>query len=104
MLPAPADGITLSDKIKITETLVNSGANIHEVNAVRRHLASLKGGRLIELCRASRVLSLIISDVPGNRLPDIGSGLTVEDPTSYNDAVQILKHHHLWDKTPFRVK
>ena len=88
----------------MTEELLKSRANIHEINTVRRHLSSLKGGRLIELCRASRVCSLIISDVPGNCLQDIGSGLTVGDPTSFHDAVQILRRHQLWEKAPYRVK
>ena len=103
-LPAPVEGITLQDKIMITNQLVRSEANIHEINTVRRHISRLKGGRLVELCRGSRVISLIISDVPGNYLPDIGSGLTAEDPTSYHDAIQVLRHHHLWQHTPSRVK
>lgn len=103
-LPAPAQGITLQDKITITDQLVKSEANIHEINAVRRHISRLKGGRLVELCRSSRIISLIISDVPGNYLPDIGSGLTAEDPTSYRDAIEVLRHHHLWQHTPLRVK
>jgi hydroxypyruvate reductase len=104
MLPAPAEEVTIHDKMRITNKLVKSRATIHEINTVRRHLSRLKGGRLVELCAASTILSLIISDVPGNHLPDIGSGLTVEDPTSYYDAVEILKHHHLWHEAPSRVR
>jgi glycerate 2-kinase len=104
MLPAPMEGITIHDKITMTGQLLRSAATIHETNTVRRHLSKLKGGRLIELCRASTILSLIISDVPGNHLPDIGSGLTAEDPTSYHDAVQVLRRHDLWQKTPSRIK
>jgi glycerate 2-kinase len=104
ILPAPADGITITDKIATTHELLNSSATIHEINTVRRHLSKLKGGRLVELCRASNILSVVISDVPGNPLPDIGSGLTVEDPTSYRDAVQVLKKHQLWHRTPRRVR
>jgi glycerate 2-kinase len=103
-LPAPAEGITLQDKITITDQLVRSEANIHEINTVRRHISRLKGGRLVELCRSSRVISLIISDVPGNYLPDIGSGLTAEDPTTYHDAIEVLRRHHLWEHAPSRVK
>ena len=65
--------------------------DIHEINTIRRHLSQLKGGRLVEMCRAREIVSMIISDVPGNYLPDIGSGLTVEDPTSYQDAVEYLE-------------
>jgi len=104
MLPAPAEGITIHDKMRITNKLVKSRATIHEINTVRRHLSRLKGGRLVELCRASAILSLIISDVPGDHLPDIGSGLTVEDPTSYHEAVEVLKHHNLWRKAPPSVR
>jgi glycerate 2-kinase len=104
ILPAPADGITINDKIAITSKLLKSSATIHEINTIRRHLSKLKGGRLVELCRASNILSLVVSDVPGNHLPDIGSGLTVEDPTSYQDAVQVLENHQLWHKTSSRVR
>jgi glycerate-2-kinase len=103
MLPAPSTGITLQDKKRVTEALVKSKATIHEINAVRRHLSTLKGGRLVELCDASTILSLIISDVPGNPLADIASGLTVEDPTTYQDAIQILRTHGLWNALPSRV-
>jgi glycerate 2-kinase len=103
-LPAPALGITLQDKITLTNQLIKSEANIHETNTVRRHISLLKGGKLVELCRSSRIISLMISDVPGNCLPDIGSGLTVEDPTSYDDAIEVLKHYHLWRHAPSRIK
>ena len=104
MLPAPADGISLQEKRKVTELLVKSKATIHEVNAVRRHLSRLKGGRLVEQCRASLVLTLIISDVPGNNLPDIASGLTVEDLTTYETAIEVLTRHGLWTKIPRPVQ
>ena len=104
LLPAPTKGITIQDKIVITHQLISSGANIHEINTIRRHLSQLKGGRLVEMCRAREIVSMIISDVPGNHLPDIGSGLTVEDPTWYQDAVNILKRHNQWQETPLRVR
>jgi glycerate 2-kinase len=104
ILPAPVESVTITDKIATTHELLNSSASIHEMNTVRRHLSRLKGGRLVELCRASNILSLVISDVPGNHLPDIGSGLTVEDPTSYRDAVRVLKKHQLWHWTPRGVR
>jgi len=104
MLPAPALGITLQDKISLTNQLIRSEANIHEINAVRRHISQLKGGRLVELCPCSKIISLMISDVPGNYLPDIGSGLTVEDPSSYHDAIEALRHHHLWQHAPSRIR
>jgi glycerate 2-kinase len=104
MLPAPPAGVSLRQKRKVTELLVKSKATIHEVNTVRRHLSRLKGGRLVEQCHASLILSLIISDVPGNHLPDIASGMTVADPTTYETAVMVLTRHSLWSKIPSQVK
>lgn len=104
MLPAPAIGLNLQEKRIVTELLVRSKATIHEVNTVRRHLSRLKGGRLVEQCRASLILSLIISDVPMNYLPDIASGMTVGDPTTFKDAVEILMKHGLWNRIPNHVK
>jgi glycerate 2-kinase len=104
LLAFPAKGVTLKDEITTTQTLLESEATIHEINAVRRHLSRLKGGRLVELCPSSTILSLIISDVPGNHLHDIGSGLTATDPTTYYDAVQVLKRHNLWTRIPHRVQ
>lgn len=104
MLPSPPAGVTLRDKCRLTKRLVSGGATIHEINTVRRHLSSLKGGRMVEKCRASTILSLIVSDVPGNNLPDIGSGLTVEDPTTYEDSVEVLKRRDLWDDAPQRIR
>lgn len=104
MLPAPSGSVSLVEKISVTEQLVKSKATIHEINTVRRHLSELKGGRLVELCPASIILSFIISDVPGDCLPDIASGLTVEDPTSYKDAMEVLKMHGLWNDVSQRVK
>ncbi len=104
LLPAPANGVTMPDKIAVTRQLISSGANIHEINSVRRHLSQLKGGRLVEMCRAREIVSMIISDVPGNHLPDIGSGLTVEDPTSYAGAAEIMKRHNQWRQAPVRDK
>jgi len=103
MLPAPANDITLQDKKRVTDELVKSRVTIHEINTVRRHLSSLKGGQLVRLSRARRILSLIVSDVPGNILPDIASGLTVEDPTTFRDAAEILQKHGLWSRVPKSV-
>lgn len=104
MLPSPPADVTLQDERRLTEQLVKSGATIHEINTVRRHLSTLKGGRLVEQCPASIILSLILSDVPGNNLPDIGSGPTVEDPTTYQDSVEVLKHRDLWNDTPQQIR
>ena len=102
MLPAPA--VPLGDLGVITQRLIRSSASIQEVNTVRRHLSDLKGGRLAEKCRAGAVISLIISDVPGNSLADIGSGLTAPDATTFQDAINVLREFDLWDSAPRSVR
>jgi glycerate 2-kinase len=104
MLPAPAEDISIHDKRAVTNQLVKSHATIHEINTVRRHLSQLKGGRLVQLCKASTILTLIMSDVPGNHLADIASGLTAEDPTSYHDAISIMTKYDLWNSAPNKIK
>ena len=95
LLPAPAAGLTLADKQDINTQLLKSGASIAEINCVRRHLSTLKGGRLAALCHPARVLTLLISDVPGDQLPDIASGPTVADPSSCADALAILERYRI---------
>ena len=104
MLASPPPEVRLSEEKRLTECMLTSKATIHEINTVRRHLSTLKGGQLVEQCRASTILSLIVSDVPGNCLPDIASGLTAEDPTTYQDAVDVLKTHDVWNKMPRQIK
>ena len=93
LLPLPAQGLTLEIKQAINRALLASGATISEINCVRRHLSAIKGGRLAAACAPARVLTLLISDVPGDRLMDIGSGPTVADPTSCADALSILRRY-----------
>ena len=95
LLPAPAAGLTLADKQAINAQLLKSGASIGEMNCVRRHLSTLKGGRLAALCHPARVLTLLISDVPGDQLPDIASGPTVADPTTCADALALLARYRI---------
>jgi len=104
MLPAPTADITLEDKRKVTQQLIQSQAAIHQINTVRRHLSELKGGRLVEHCKAGTIISLIISDVSGNVLSDIASGLTAADPTTFRNAIDVLKEFNLWDSTPQRIR
>ena len=104
MLPAPPSSIPLKDKTAATSRLIRSKATIHEINTVRRHLSRIKGGRLAELSHASTIISFIMSDVTGNPLHDIASGPTAPDPTTYLDAVQVLKNHGLWQDAPSTVK
>ena len=103
MLPAPPSNIPLADKILVTSSLIRSKATIREINTVRRHLSRIKGGRLAELCHAS-IISFIMSDVTGNPLHDIASGPTAPDPTTYLDAVEVLRRHGLWGNCPRTVK
>ena len=102
LLPAPVSGITLADKQRTTESLLRCGATIQEINTVRKHLSHIKGGRLAELTQAT-VVTLILSDVLGDDLSSIASGPTVPDPTTYQDAVAILKRYRIWMGAPQRV-
>lgn len=90
LLPAPAEGITLEDKQRVTKFLSGAGANIEELNTVRKQLSRIKGGGLIEQCSAGRVITLVISDVIGDPLDIIASGPTVANSTSAADALRIL--------------
>ncbi len=102
LLVAPGAGLTLADKQAINKALLASGATISEMNCVRRHLSSLKGGRLGALCHPARLLTLLISDVPGDSPMDIASGPTVADTTSCADALAILARYHIDIAAPVR--
>lgn len=93
LLPLPAKGLTLDLKQDVSRALLASGANISEMNCVRRHLSAIKGGRLAAACHPARVLTLLISDVPGDRPVDIASGPTVGDPTTSADALGIVRRY-----------
>jgi glycerate 2-kinase len=93
LLPLPAEGLTLDMKQDLSRALLASGATIGEMNCVRRHLSAIKGGRLGAACYPARVVTLLISDVPGDRPTDIASGPTVADPTTSADALGILRRY-----------
>jgi hydroxypyruvate reductase len=93
LLPLPLSGITLDDKQAINRALLASGAAISEMNCVRRHLSGIKGGRLAAACHPARVITLLLSDVPGDRPLDIASGPTVADPTTCADALDVVRRH-----------
>lgn len=93
LLPLPLDGITLEDKQAVNRALLKSGASIGEMNCVRRHLSAIKGGRLAAACHPARVLTLAISDVPGDHPADIASGPTVGDATTCEDALAIVRRY-----------
>jgi glycerate 2-kinase len=95
LLPAPAEGLTLEDKQQLTNLLLQCGATIHEINAVRKHISRVKGGWLARLAHPATLISLILSDVIGDRLDSIASGPTVPDESTFEDCLHILEKYHL---------
>lgn len=104
LLPAPAKGVTLEDKAKTTSLLLRAGATIHETNAVRKHLSRLKGGGLARAAFPARVVTLVLSDVVGDDLSTIASGPTVADPTTFSDALTVLRRRGAFDVVPAAVR
>jgi len=98
-LLALPNGITLQQKIKVTKLLLKSGATIQEINCIRKHLSKIKGGKLIEAMNCSGV-SLVMSDVMGDDLSSIASGITFYDKTTFSDALNIIKKYNLTKKLP----
>jgi glycerate 2-kinase len=103
LLPAPAEGISLADKQLLTELLLASGAEIREINSIRKHLSRVKGGRLGQHFAPAQVIALIISDVTGNDLSVIASGPAYPDRTTFADALMVLEKYHLMGKAPSNV-
>lgn len=95
LLTLPAPGITFEDKQALNKALLASGASIAEMNCVRRHLSAIKGGRLAAACHPARVVTLLISDVPGDDPLDVASGPTVADPTTCADALAIAAKYRI---------
>lgn len=95
LLSLPATGLSLADKQAVNRALLASGASIGEMNCVRKHLSAIKGGRLAAACAPARVLTLAISDVPGDDPAVIASGPTVPDPTSCADALAICRRYRI---------
>lgn len=93
LLALPIDGVSLEDKQAVNRALLKSGASISEMNCVRRHLSAIKGGRLAAACHPAKVVTLLISDVPGDDPCDIASGPTVGDPTTCVDALAIVERY-----------
>ncbi|MFV2040436.1 MAG: glycerate kinase, partial [Candidatus Hydrothermarchaeales archaeon] len=100
LIPYPTEGLSLSDMQDITGGLLRSGADIVEVNSVRKHLSKVKGGRLAQACYPATVVSLIISDVVCDPLDVIASGPTAPDPTTYDDASSVLEKYRLTKDYP----
>jgi glycerate 2-kinase len=95
LLPLPAPGLDLADKQRLNAALLASGATIGEMNCVRRHLSGIKGGRLAAACHPARVVTLLISDVPGDDPVDIASGPTCADATTCADALAVLQRYRI---------
>ena len=100
LLVAPHEGIDLREKQDITQLLLKAGADIGEMNTVRKHLSRIKGGRLAQLAYPAKVVSLILSDVVGDPLDVIASGPTAHDETTFQDALAVLDRYHLKDRIP----
>lgn len=103
LMPLPAHGVTLGDLRRTTHLLLGAGATIREINCVRKHLSQIAGGRLLQRVHGAEVLSLIISDVVGDDPGSIASGPTAPDPSTYGQAVSILKRRGIWDEVPPRA-
>ena len=104
LMPLPREGITLHDKGQVTNALLKSGATINEINTVRKHISSFKGGWLAKKAYPATILNLILSDVIGDPLDFIASGPTVPDSTTFGDAVKIVTRYRLWDNLPSSVR
>ena len=103
LMPYPVEEIDLADKQKITELLLSSGAEIDEINALRKHLSEIKGGRLGRFYSPATVVSLLLSDVIGNNMSVIASGPTFPDPSTFSDALSVLGKYSLLEAAPERV-
>ena len=104
LTPAPAPPVTLQEKRTVTRLLLEAGATIGELNAVRKHLSLMKGGQLARRAAPARVVTLLLSDVIGDPLDVIASGPTAPDPSTFDTAVEVLRRRDLWDRVPASVR
>ena len=104
LLVAPAEGVTLADKQEVTRLLLACGADIHEINTVRKHLSRAKGGGLARLAYPATVVSLILSDVIGDDLNVIASGPAVPDTSTFADTRQVFDRYDIWHELPQSVR
>lgn len=104
ILPAPAEGLTLADKLATTDLLLACGATIQEINTVRKHVSYLKGGGLARSSNAAHIETLILSDVIGDDLSTIASGPTVGDPTTFDDVREILERRGILERVSEPVR
>ncbi|HEX7927066.1 MAG TPA: DUF4147 domain-containing protein [bacterium] len=104
LLPAPIDGITLTEKQELVRLMLRTNMDIHEINRVRKSVSRLKGGGLAVLAHPARVVGLCLSDVPGDDLGSIGSGLTVPEPVRFADVIALLQQKGLWQQVSAAVR
>lgn len=104
LLPFPAPPITLEEKQAVTKLLLACGANIHEINAVRKHISGIKGGQLARMAYPARVVALILSDVIGDDLDVIGSGITAPDASTFSGAKAVLEKYGILDRVPAGIR
>lgn len=104
LTPAPVEGITLAEKQSLTKALLACGADIREMNTVRKHISRFKGGQLARAAQPARVVTLILSDVVGDPLDAIASGPTVPDPTTYADALGVLDKYRIRGEIPAAIR
>jgi hydroxypyruvate reductase len=104
LLPFPADGIELKEKQEVTQLLLDSGADIKEINTIRKHISWMKGGWLAKWAYPSTVIGFILSDVVGDQLDAIGSGPTVPDPSTFGEAWEVLKKYDLLNRIAPSIK
>ena len=102
--PAPSADISLPEKQRMTGLLIDCGARIDEINVIRKHLSGIKGGQLARLAAPARLITLVLSDVVGDRLDAIASGPTVPDPTTFRDCLDILTRYDLLDRLPGSIR
>ena len=103
LMTSPSNDISIQEMQNLTQTLLASGANINQINTIRKHLEQLKGGKLARLAAPGQLVSLILSDVVGDELTTIASGPTVSDPTTFEDAYKILESYDLIQQVPSSI-
>jgi len=103
---APPEGISIVEMYQLNQLLMKCGANIYDINTIRKHLSRIKGGRFGQLCsqKGATTISLILSDVVGDDLSVIASGLTYKDNSTFEDAINLAKHYRIWDEMPVKIK
>lgn len=103
LLTSPAPGISLTDLQQANQLFLESGLNIKEINTIRKHISRAKGGKLAEILHPARTITLILSDVLGDPIDMIASGPTAPDPTTYNDALDVIRRYNLKNHLPLSI-